>query len=156
MTPRERIHAAIHHRETEVLPVDFGGGFQTGIAVSIVYQLRQRLGLDQPGTPVKVVEVYQMLGEIKPDLANIFGVDTACLCGTGTMFGFPAVEFKEWKLADGTPVLVPRDFNTDYEPNGDLLQYPGGDKSVPPSGHMPAGGHFFDAILRRPLRVIDG
>lgn len=150
MTPRERIKLACEHRETEVLPADFGGGMQTGIAASIVYQLRQALGLDQPGTPVKVIEVYQMLGEIAPDLRTALGSDTVSLAGTGTMFGFPATEFKEWRLADGTPVLVPADFNTQYEANGDLLQYPGGDKSCPPCGRMPAGGHFFDAIIRQP------
>jgi hypothetical protein len=149
-TSRERILMACDHREPDKLAVDFGGGFQTGIHVSIVYKLRQALGLDPPGTPVKVVEIYQMLGEIAPDLQCALGVDTVSLHGTGTMFGFPQTEFKQWRLADGTPVLVPNDFNTQYEPNGDLLQYPGADKSVPPSGRMPAGGHFFDAIIRQP------
>jgi hypothetical protein len=77
-------------------------------------------------------------------------VDTVNLTGTETMFGFPQTEFKEWRLADGTPVLVPRDFNTQYEPNGQLLQWPGGDQSVAPSGRMPQGGNFFDAIVRQP------
>lgn len=149
MTSRERILAACAHRQPDKLPVDFGGGFQTGIHASIVYQLRQSLGLDRPGTPVKVVEVYQMLGEVAPDLGAALGVDTVSLHGTGTMFGFPQAEFKEWQLADGTPVLVPKDFNTRCEPNGDLLQWPGNDRSVPPSGRMPAGGHFFDAIIRQ-------
>ena len=149
MTSRERIAAACAHTEPDRLPVDFGGGFQTGIHVSMVYKLRQALGLDPPGTPVKVVEIYQMLGEIAPDLPAALGVDTVSLHGTGTMFGFPQTEFKEWQLADGTPVLVPEDFNTAYEPNGDLLQWPGNDRSVPPSGRMPAGGHFFDAIIRQ-------
>lgn len=149
MTSRERINAACAHREPDKLPVDFGGGFQTGMHVSMVYRLRQALGLDQPGTPVKVVEVYQMLGEIAPDLRDALGIDTVSLHGTGTMFGYPQQSFKEWRLADGTPVLVPQDFNTQYEPNGDLLQWPGGDRSVPPSGRMPAGGHFFDAIVRQ-------
>lgn len=149
MNSRERISQACSHNVTDKLPVDFGGGFQTGIHVSIVYQVRQRLGLDSPGTPVKVVDVYQMLGEIKPDLKEILGIDTACLHGTGTMFGFPAVDFKEWKLNDGTPVLVPLDFNTKHEKNGDLLQYPEGDRGSPPSGHMPEDGCFFDTILRQ-------
>ena len=150
VTSRERIVAAINHRQPDKLAVDFGGGFQTGIHVSMVYQLRQALGLDRPGTPVKVVEIYQMLGEVAPDLQDALGIDTACLCGTGTMFGFPAREFKEWQLHDGTPVLVPVDFNTQYEASGDLLQWPGNDRSVGPSGKMPAGGYFFDAIIRQP------
>jgi len=149
MTSRERILTACAHRQPDKLPVDFGGGFQTGIHVSLVYRLRQALGLDRPGMPVKVVEIYQMLGEIAPDLQAALGVDTVSLHGTGTMFGFPQTEFKEWQLADGTPVLVPKDFNTQYEPNGDLLQWPAADHSVPPSGRMPAGGHFFDAIIRQ-------
>jgi hypothetical protein len=149
MTSRERILTTCAHRQPDKLPVDFGGGFQTGIHVSMVYKLRQTLGLDRPGTPVKVVEIYQMLGEIAPDLQAALGVDVVSLHGTGTMFGFPQTEFKAWQLADGTPVLVPKDFNTQYEPNGDLLQWPGNDHSVPPSGRMPAGGHFFDAIIRQ-------
>jgi hypothetical protein len=149
MTSRDRILTACAHRQPDKLPVDFGGGFQTGIHVSIGYKLRQALGLDRPGTPVKVVEIYQMLGEVAPDLQEALGVDAVSLPGTGTMFGFPQMEFKEWQLADGTPVLVPKDFNTQYEPNGDLLQWPANDRSVPPSGRMPAGGHFFDAIIRQ-------
>lgn len=150
MTSRERIQTTCAHRQPDRLAVDFGGGFQTGIHVSMVYQLRQALGLDQPGTPVKVVEIYQMLGEIAPDLQEALGIDTVSLCGTGTMFGYPAVAFKEWRLHDGTPVLVPVDFNTQPEPNGELLQWPGNDRSVGPSGKMPAGGYFFDAIIRQP------
>jgi hypothetical protein len=149
MTSRERVLTACAHRAPDKLPVDFGGGFQTGIHVSMVYKLRRALGLDSPGTPVKVVEIYQMLGEVAPDLQAALGVDTVSLHGTGTMFGFPQTKFKEWQLADGTPVLVPKDFNTQYEPNGDLLQWPGNDRSVPASGRMPAGGYFFDAIIRQ-------
>jgi len=57
MTSRERIQSACAHQQPDKLPVDFGGGFQAGIHVSIVYKLRQALGLDRPGTPVKVVEI---------------------------------------------------------------------------------------------------
>ncbi len=150
MTARERIETSCSHRQPDKLAVDFGGGFQTGIHVSLVCQLRQALGLDKPGTPVKVVEPYQMLGEVAPDLAAALGSDTASLCGTGTMFGFPAADFKEWRLRDGTPVLVPGGFNTDYEPGGELLQYPENDRACAPCAKMPEGGHFFDATMRQP------
>jgi hypothetical protein len=150
MTSRERVASTCAHREPDKLAVDFGGGFQTGIHVSVVYQLRQALGLDRPDTPVKVVEPYQMLGEVAPDLGAALGVDTAALYGTGTMFGFPAEDFKEWRLRDGTPVLVPGGFNTACEPGGELLQYPGDDRSCAPCAKMPDGGHFFDALVRQP------
>jgi hypothetical protein len=117
--------------------------------VSSVYQLRQALGLDKPGTPVKVVEPYQMLGEIAPDLIDALGVDVVGLGSPRTMFGFENKDWKPWALFDGTPVLVPAGFNTDPEPNGDILMYPEGDKSVPPSGRMPKGGYYFDSIVRQ-------
>jgi len=47
-------------------------------------------------------------------------------------------------------VLVPAGFNTEPEPNGDLLAYPEGDRSAAASGRMPAGGFYFDSIIRQP------
>jgi len=151
MTSKDRIKTVCDHREADRLAVDFGGGFQTGIHVSLVYKLRQALGLDAPGTPVKVVETYQMLGEVAPDLGEALGVDTISLHGTGTMFGFPAENFKSWSLHDGTPVLVPDGFNTDYQPNGELFQYPENNRTVGPCAKMPKDGNFFDAIMRQPV-----
>lgn len=150
MTSRERVETALDHREPDLVPLDLGGSTVTGMHVSSVYRLRQALGLDAPGTPVKVIEPVQMLGEIGPDLRQALGVDVVRLAGTGTAFGFRNVDWKEWQLWDGTPVLVPGAFNTDAEPNGDILQYPQGDRSAPPSGRMPARGYYFDVIVRQP------
>jgi hypothetical protein len=44
---------------------------------------------------------------------------------------------------------VPEAFNTQPEPNGDILMYPEGDMSVPPCARMPAGGYYFDSISRQ-------
>jgi len=149
MTSRERVEASLNHREPDRVPLDLGAGPVTGMHVSSVYLLRQALGLDEPGTAVKVVEPYQMLGEIGSDLIDAIGIDVVGLGGTKTMFGFPNENWKPWTTFDGTPVLVPGDFNTDPEPNGDILMYPEGDKSVPPSGRMPKGGFYFDSIIRQ-------
>ena len=149
MTSRERVATALAHQEPDYVPLDLGASAVTGMHVSSVYLLRHALGLDAPGTPVKVIEPYQMLGEIAPDLRAALGVDTVPLWGNGTLFGFAREDWKEWTTFDGTPVLVPGGFNTEVEANGDLLLYPGGDKSVPPSGRMPAGGFYFDAIIRQ-------
>jgi len=118
--------------------------------VSIVYRLRQALGLDAPGTPVKVIEPYQMLGEVAPDLIEALGIDVVGMAGPKNLFGFRNEGWKAWTTFDDTPVLVPDGFNTDPEPNGDVLMYPEGDRSAPPSGRMPAGGFYFDTIVRQP------
>jgi hypothetical protein len=149
MNSRQRVEAALSHQEPDYVPLDLGASPVTGMHVSSVCQLRQALGLDRPGTPVKVVEPYQMLGEIAPDLAEALGVDVVGLAGTKNMFGFANADWKPWTLFDGTPVLVPGAFNTEPAPNGDILMYPEGDHTAPPSGRMPKGGFYFDSIVRQ-------
>lgn len=46
----------------------------------------------------------------------------------------------------GQDLLVAERFNITRDNNGDLLLYPEGDRSVPPSGRMPVGGFVFNAI----------
>jgi len=150
MNSRERVIAALEHRQPDHVPLDLGASAVTGMQASAVYALRQALHLDPPGTPVKVTEPYQMLGEIGPDLIDALGVDVLPLGSPRTLFGFRNENWKPWVLFDGTPVLVPEGFNTEPEPNGDILMYPEGDRTVPPSGRMPAGGFYFDSIIRQP------
>ena len=150
MNSRERVEVALSHQEPDRIPLDLGGCGQTGMHVSSVYLLRQALGLDEPGISVRVIEPYQMLGEIKPDLMDALGVDVVGLGGTKVMFGFKNEGWKPWTTFDGTPVLVPEKFNTDPEPGGDILMYPEGDKSAPPCARMPRGGWYFDSIVRQP------
>ncbi len=88
MTSRERVQMALEHQEPDRVPLDLGASAVTGMQVDTVYQLRQSLQLDPPGTPVKVTEPYQMLGEIKPDLMEALGVDVVGLGKPATMFGF--------------------------------------------------------------------
>ena len=150
MTSRERVNLALNHQEPDRVPLDLGASAVTGMYVGTVYNLRQSLGLDEPGTPVKVVEPYQMLGEIADDLMEGLGVDVVGLSSPRTLFGFENKGWKEWRLFDGTQVLVPDGFNTDLEQDDSLFLYPEGDKSVPPSGVMPKGGFYFDSIVRQP------
>jgi len=149
MNSRQRVDAALNHQPPDFVPLDLGASAVTGMHVSSVYNLRQALGLDPPGTPVKVTEPYQMLGEIGPDLVDALGVDVLGLGGRRTLFGFENKDWKPWTLFDGTPVLVPGAFNTDPEPKGDILMYPEGDRSAPSSGRMPKGGFYFDTIVRQ-------
>jgi hypothetical protein len=139
------------HREADRVPLDLGAGPTTGIHASSLYRVRQALGLDPPGTPVKVSEPSQMLGEVALDLVEALGVDVVGVGRATNFFGFVNEDWKPWTLFDGTPVLVPGAFNTDTsaDPDGGVLMYPQGDSSVPPSARMPRGGFYFDALMRQ-------
>ena len=148
-TGRERVLRALNFEPVDRIPVDLGGHACSGAHVSVVANLRRALGLDKPGDRVKVVEPYQMLGEIDADLRAALGIDVVNLPNPKNMFGFENADWKPWRTFDGTDVLVPAKFNTDPEPSGDILMYPEGDKSVPASARMPKGGFYFDSIIRQ-------
>jgi hypothetical protein len=111
--------------------------------------LRQALHLDPPGTPVKVIDPFMLLGKVEPDLLDVLGVDVLPLRTPNTKLGYRNEGWKSWTTFGGTPVLVPEGFNTEPEANGDILQYPGGDKTALPSARMPRGGFYFDALTRQ-------
>jgi hypothetical protein len=153
LNSRERIVSALNHRTPDKLPVDFGGTSTSGIHASVVYKLRQYFGLDQPGTPVKIIEPYQMLGEVKDDLKQVMGVDVVNISGPGTFFGFKKEDWKPWRLWDGTSLLVPGKFNTVINNDGSFYQYAEGDKNYPPAAVLPKSGYFFDSLRRqKPLK----
>jgi hypothetical protein len=146
---RERVLRALRYESVDRVPVDLGGTVTSGAQVSIVAKLRQALGLDQPGEPVRVNEPYQMLGEVAMDLLKVLEIDVVGLPGRKNHFGFANVDYKPWRTFDGTNVLVPGKFNTEPEPDGSIVQYPQGDKTQAPSARMPKGGFYFDAIIRQ-------
>ncbi len=147
MTSRERVLRALSHRTPDRVPLDLGSTNVTGIAASALVRLRRALGLEE--RPVRVHEPYQMLGYVEDDLLDALGVDIVGLSDNSTFFGYPQSDWKSFTLFDGTPVLVPGGFNTEVAEDGALYQYPGGDRSLEPSGRMPADGFYHDAIERQ-------
>jgi hypothetical protein len=149
MNSRERVQHALNHLPPDRVPVDFGSTFVSGIHVSAIAALRRHLGLESK--PVKAIDPGQMLGEMEEDLKTALGIDTEGVIRRMTRFGFPAVEWKPWRMYDGLEVLVPGGFHVTIDENGDTLMHPGGDTSAPASSRMPKGGYFFDAIIRQRL-----
>jgi hypothetical protein len=149
LTCRQRVLAALNHQPVDRVPVDLAGTHCSGAQVSVIAQLRKVLGLAKKGERIKVIDVYQMLGEVSLDLIDTLQLDIVMLPARWNIFGFENAGWKHWRTFDGTDVLVPGKFNTISEPNGDILQYPQGDNSVPASGRMPKGGFYFDAIIRQ-------
>ena len=148
MNSRERVNKSLNHQEPDKVPIDFGATGVTGISASVVSKLRKYYSLDTKN-PIKVVEPYQILGEIADDLKERIGVDCIDLWSRNNLFGFKNIGLKRWELFDGTPVLVPALFNTDTEKDGRIFQYPEGDKSAAPSAYIPKDGYYFDAIMRQ-------
>jgi hypothetical protein len=111
-----------------------------------VAELRDYYGLEK--RPVRIHEPFQMLAVLDDDLQNAMGLDVVGVFARNTMFGFPAENWKSW-MFNGLEVLVPEYFKTTVDVSGDTLIYPEGDTTVPPSGRMPSGGHFFDSIIRQ-------
>jgi hypothetical protein len=127
--------------------VDFGSSPVTGIHAVIVEKLREYYGLEKK--PVKIIEPYQMLGELDADLIREMNIDVIGLGGEKNMFGIPNKDWKLHKTFWGQEVLFPGEFNYTFNNNGDILIYPEGDTSVRPSAMMPKTGYFFDAIERQ-------
>jgi len=127
--------------------VDFGSAPVTGIHAVIVEKLREYYGLEKK--PVKIIEPYQMLGELDADLIREMNIDVIGLGGEKNMFGIPNKDWKLHKTFWGQEVLFPGEFNFTYNDNGDILIHPEGDTSVRPSAMMPKTGYFFDAIERQ-------
>ncbi len=144
---RQNFLKTINHKQPERVVVDFGSTGVTGIHVLIVEKLREHYGLEK--RPVKVIEPYQMLGEIDSELIKAMDIDVIGLFSAKNMFGVPMENWKVHKTLWGQEVLFPGDFNYTYSDNGDILMYPEGDTSVPPSGMMPKTGYFFDALNRQ-------
>ncbi len=149
MNSRENLQKSLNHQQPDRLVVDFGGTAVTGIHCLAVKNLRTYLGLEE--RPVRVIEPFQMLGEVDEELIEKMEIDVVGAYGKNNMFGFPNSEcaWKKWTTNWGQEVMVPEDFNTTREGDGSTLMYPAGDISLAPNARMPKTGYFFDAIIRQ-------
>lgn len=138
----------MNHRPVDRLCVDFGAGCLTGIGAGALHRLRKAV-LGESDHRVKIIEPYQMLGEIDEELRGALRLDVVGTFTPTNMFGFANEGWKSFEMHDGTPVLVPEKFNYTVDDEGAFLVYPQGDTTVPPSARMPKGSYFFDSIPRQ-------
>jgi uroporphyrinogen-III decarboxylase len=146
MTSRERIIKTLNHEEPDMVPLDLGATSQTGISASTLYQLRKALGLSEK--PILVHEPFQLLGYVDEDVMHALRVDVIGLWNLSNIFGVRNHNWKSWKMPDGTPVSIAEGLEFDVDESGMTYGYPQGDRNVPPSMKLPAGGYFFDNIDR--------
>lgn len=148
MNSRQQFLKTVNHQQPDRVVIDLGGTSVTGIHIQTISKLRRHFGLQRK--PIRVIEPFQMLGEVGWELIDAIGIDVIGAWGRNNMFGFSNhAPFKEWKTPWGQRVMVPLNFNTTTDINGDILMYPEGDTSVAPCARMPKTGYFFDAIIRQ-------
>ena len=148
MNSREQFLKTVNHRQPDRVVIDLGSTAVTGIHIQTISKLRRHFGLQRK--PIRVIEPFQMLGEVDWELIDSIGIDVIGAWGKNSMFGFHNhAPFKEWKTPWGQRVMVPLNFNVTTDTNGDILMYPEGDTTVKPCARMPKTGYFFDAIIRQ-------
>jgi uroporphyrinogen-III decarboxylase len=147
MTSRDRIKAALNHKEADRIPIDFGSVTVTGMHYSCVAALREYYGLEKH--PIKIAEPCQMLGLIEDDLKDAIGIDVEGVFSRTNMFGVKGGEWREWRQDNGEVVLVEKDLGVTTDEMGHHYIHPCGDTSVAPCAKMPKNGFYFDALSRQ-------
>ena len=112
MTSRERVRAALNHQETDRVPIDFGGSRVTGIGALAYKNLLKHLGLRED---IYLYDSKQQLAEPSLAVINRLGGDIVQLHRLGPSTGMPFLRIDRWKpgrLTDGSPCLVPQDYET--------------------------------------------
>jgi uroporphyrinogen decarboxylase len=98
MTSRERVLAALDHREPDRVPIDLSGHRSSGIAAIAYAKLRKHLRL--PEKPLRIYDPVQQLAIVDQDVLDLFGADTLEL---GRGFALEDDVWGDWVLPDGTP-----------------------------------------------------
>ncbi|MBL7187061.1 MAG: methyltransferase [Phycisphaerae bacterium] len=135
MKSRERILAALDHRQTDRVGVDFSGHRSSGIAAIAYPKLREHLGLGPK--PVRVYDVIQQLAVVDEDVLDRFGADTIEL---GRGFALDAESWSPWTLPDGTPCFVPAWTPIERDDKRWVIR----SKSGRVLAHMPDGALYFE------------
>ena len=152
MTRRERVLAAIAHRETDRVPVDLGGMRSTGITAIAYGRLKKRLGLAAGHT--RVYDVVQQLALPERSILDFAGADVIDL---GRAWLTEDADWKPWTLPDGQPARLPHYVNFEPHDGGWVVRHPDGTVI----GEMPAGAfylsqkHFPLLDWNGDLRVLD-
>ena len=146
MTAKERVKTAFAHRQPDKVPMDFGGMGCSTTHVTNVAKLREYYGLEK--RPVKVFDIFGMTGAMDEDLKEAIGTDVEQITPFNASFGLRTD--RDWKEMSymGVDLLVPAECQITDDGKGGWYIYPQGDTSVAPSGHMPAGGFYFDNVER--------
>jgi uroporphyrinogen decarboxylase len=146
MNSRERVLAALDHREPARVPVDLSGHRSSGIAALAYPKLRRALGL--PAAPVRVYDVVQQLAVVDEDVLDRFEVDAVEM---GRGFALQETDWRPWTLPNGVKCLVPAWTPIERQEHRWVIRAPNGKILA----HMPDGALYFEQTYF-PLAQADG
>ena len=135
MTSRERILAAIEHREADKVPCDLGATPSSGISAIAYSDLKKHLDFSEGHT--RIYDVVQQLAQPEEMILDRFGIDVIDI---GRAFNDKDSDWYDIKLANGDTAQYPVWFKP--EQDGDAWVYRVADGT--PIARMPEGATFFD------------
>lgn len=146
ISSKQRIIRALQHKQPDTIPVDFGATSVTGIHCKVVESLRAYYGLEK--RPVKIIEPFQMLGEIDEELKQIMHLDCEHVFGSYDMLGNDNDRLHTQRTPWGQEVLIAQGIDLTPDRNNDVWLYPQGDRTAAPSAVLSDGCYFMNAIER--------
>lgn len=135
MTSRERVLAAINHKESDRIPIDLGATPSSGISAIAYTNLKKHLGMSSGHT--RIYDVVQQLAQPEDKVLDHFGIDVVDI---GRTFNEQDAHWYDIQMADGQTAQYPTWFKPVSNDDGSFEAHVNGNVIA----RMPAGGTFYD------------
>lgn len=136
MNSRERVMAAINHKEPDYVPLDLGATPSSGISAIAYNNLKKGMGITEGHT--RIYDVVQQVVIPEQKIIDAFGVDVIDI---GRVFNEKHSDWYDTTLADGSAGQYPTWFRPTRLENGNYIVT---DKEGTQIAKMPVGATFFD------------
>ena len=136
MNARERVLAAISHKEPDYVPLDLGAPPSSGISAIAYNNLKKHLNLT--GGHTRIYDVVQQVVQPEDEILDRFGVD---VLDVGRVFNDRDTDWYDVTLADGSVGQYPVWFRPEQQEGGAWLAR---DQEGTVIARMPKGATFFD------------
>jgi len=135
MTSRERVLAAVEHKDPDKVPVDLGATPSSGISAIAYGRLTENLGLENSRT--RIYDVVQELAQPEESVLDRLGIDAVDI---GRTFNTKDTDWYDITLSDGSTAQFPVWFHPRREGSALKAYHPDGTHIAT----KPEGATFFD------------
>lgn len=133
MTPRERIIAALQHKEPDRVPIDLGATDSSGIMGIAYNRLKKHLRISGR---TQVFDIIQMIAKVELPVVEAVGSDAVPVL-------IEPKQWKPWTLPDGSEADIPARANLKKLDSGESVQV---DEDGTVISRCPNGGLYFDPV----------